>query len=148
MPAGCYVDNSQGPVSFKYAAGNLFPGEKNHGVKLVDTAAQCCALCQTFKNCTFWTYSAGGTKAKPTCYSDPRACCFLNTAAAWAGRTSASGSIEGGSTKPLPVTDISCRDGTNCGGTNLWTKWDDTSLPNSTYTSPGNMPYPKKYLPD
>jgi hypothetical protein len=40
MPAGCYVDNSQGPVSFKYAAGNLFPGEKNHGVKLVDTAAQ------------------------------------------------------------------------------------------------------------
>ena len=54
-------------------------------------------------NCTFWTYSAAGTVAKPTCYSYAGACCFLKTAAAWAGRaTGGAGNIESGSTSPLP----------------------------------------------
>ena len=145
MPAGCYVDDANGPVSFKYAPGNVFPTDATHphGLRLVDSPAQCCTLCQAHKNCTFWTYSAGGSAAKPTCYSYSGACCFLKTAAAWAGRVTASGNIESGSTAPLPSSDISCRNGTNCGGTNLWTKWEDTSLPNSSYTNPGSMPYPR-----
>ena len=145
MPAGCYVDDALGPVSFKFAPGNVFPTDANHphGLRLTDSPAHCCAICQLYKNCTFWTYSVGGTPAKPTCYSFSGGCCFLKTAAAWADRATASGDIVSGSTSPLPSSDISCRNGTNCGGTNLWTKWEDTSLPNNTYSNPGTMPYPK-----
>ena len=45
---------------------------------------------------------------------------------------------------PPPPT---CRDGTACGGTNLWTAWNDSALPNSTCTAswcnPGTMPFPR-----
>ena len=145
MPAGCYVDNATGPVSFKYAPGDIFPNEPAHphGLRLTDTAAHCCTLCQSFKNCSFWTYEYAGPAAQPNCYGKAGACCYLKTAAAWAGRASGGPGAISGSTRQLPSTDISCRNGTNCGGTNLWTKWSDSSLPNSTYTNPGTMPYPK-----
>ena len=143
MPAGCYVDNASGPVTFKWAAGNVFPSAPNHGVKLADSAAHCCTMCQSFQNCSFWTWEHGGTDAQPTCYSMAGACCYLRTSAAWAGRATGQVGQVSGSTKPLPSTDISCRNGTNCGGTNLWTQWEDTALPNSTYTNPGTMPYMK-----
>ena len=103
MPAGCVVDDADGPVSFKWTGGYVFPSGPNHGAKLTDSAASCCAMCQSFKNCTFWTYSYGGTAAQPTCYGEAGACCFLRTATAWAGRTVAQAPIVSGSTKPLPV---------------------------------------------
>mmetsp|Transcript_75094 Transcript_75094/g.125177 ORF Transcript_75094/g.125177 Transcript_75094/m.125177 type:complete len:596 (+) Transcript_75094:12-1799(+) len=42
-----------------------------------------------------------------------------------------------------PSTPCNCRNGTQCGGTNEWVAWKDTSLPNKSYTNPGTMPYPK-----
>ena len=50
-----------------------------------------------------------------------------------------------GSTSPLKPPP-NCRNGTECGGTNEWTTWHDTTLPNSSCTriwcNPGKMPYP------
>jgi len=60
-------------------------------------------MCQSFSNCTFWTFEYGGTAAQPTCYGQNGACCYLRTAAAWAGRAVATGNVVSGSTKPLPV---------------------------------------------
>jgi len=97
-PPGCYV--TPGPVSFKFAPGNIF-NTPNHGVKLSDDAAHCCAMCQSFKNCTFWDYEHGGTAAQPTCYSQAGGCCFLKTASAWPGSPKSTGVVSG-STKPLP----------------------------------------------
>jgi len=86
-PMKCNVDPAG--TTYKWGAGNLFPDKADHGGSygptLVDPS-QCCALCQSFKNCSFWTYSAGGTKEKPVCYGLPGGCCFLNTAAAAAGK--------------------------------------------------------------
>eukprot|EP00935_MAST-01C_sp_MAST-1C-sp1_P000476 g476.t1 len=146
-PIGCFVDNATGPISYKFAPGNCFPNAPNHGVKVTDSAAHCCAMCQALENCTFYTYEHGGSTAQPTCYSSAGACCYLKTAAAWAGRTTCSqpGCVSG-STKPLPAP-ITCRNGTNCGGTNLWTRWEDTNPPNhtcySTWCNPGTIPFPK-----
>ena len=103
MPAGCVVDDADGPVTFKWTGGFVFPRLPNHGVTLTDSAASCCATCQSIKNCTFWTYSYGGTVARPTCYGEAGACCFMRTAAAWAGRSVAQAPIVSGSTKPLPA---------------------------------------------
>ena len=88
MPSGCYVDNATGPVSYKFAPGNVFPTDSAHphGLRLTDSPAKCCALCQLYKNCSFWTWEHGGTAAKPTCYQYQSACCFLKTAAAATGR--------------------------------------------------------------
>ena len=47
MPAGCYVDDANGPVSFKFASGDLFPSTPHHGFKLADSPAHCCAVCNT-----------------------------------------------------------------------------------------------------
>jgi len=69
----------------------------------MNRAAKCCALCQSFKNCTYFTYSAGGTPSKPICYNKPGGCCFLNTAAASAGKRGGCDTCTAGSTKPLPV---------------------------------------------
>jgi len=104
MPASCYVDNAHGPVSFKYSPGNVFPTDANHphGLRLSDSPAHCCAICQLYKNCTYWTYSAGGAPAKPTCYSFSGGCCFLKTAVAWPGSPGTPGVVSG-STKPLPA---------------------------------------------
>ena len=104
MPAGCYVNDAYGPVSYKYAPGNVFPTDANHphGLRLVDSAAHCCTLCQTYKNCSFWTYSAGGTPAQPTCYSFSGACCFLKTDAAKGQEQPDKASVVSGSTKPYP----------------------------------------------
>jgi len=102
LPAGCYVDDAHGPVQFKYSPGNLFPNEPHHGVKLTDSPAQCCALCQSFTNCTFWNYEYGGTSAQPNCYGVPGGCCFLKTDAAWPGTPGPPGVVSG-STKPLPA---------------------------------------------
>ena len=104
MPAGCYVNDAYGPVSYKYAPGNVFPTDANHphGLRLVDSPAHCCALCQTYKNCTFWTYSGGGTPAHPTCYSFSGACCFLKTDAAKGLDQPDKAGVVSGSTKPYP----------------------------------------------
>jgi hypothetical protein len=104
MPAGCYVDNANGPVQFKYSPGNVFPNEPNHGVKITGSPAQCCTLCQSFANCTFWNYEYGGSASQHTCYSQPGGCCFLKTDAAWPGTLMPGHpEITSGSTKPLPT---------------------------------------------
>ena len=104
MPAGCYL--SDRPATYKFSPGNLFPAAPHHGVKVVDSAAQCCTLCQSYKNCTFWNYEHGGTDTQPTCYSQAGGCCFLRTAAAWPGApasTAGSDDVTSGSTKPFPI---------------------------------------------
>jgi hypothetical protein len=152
MPAaGCYIDNKQGPISYKFAPGNCYPSAPNHGVKFVDNAAQCCTLCQALDNCTFYTYDTN--PAKPNCYGTPdKSCCFLKTAAAFAGRAAGSPNTVSGSPSPLPAP-ITCRNGTNCGGTNLWTRWgdhgEDSNPPNKTCSkiwcnpSPNGIPFPQ-----
>ena len=149
--AGCYIDNKQGPVSYKFAPGNCYPSAPNHGVKFVDNAAQCCTLCQALDNCTFYTYDTN--PAKPNCYGTPdKSCCFLKTAAAFAGRAAGSPNTVSGSPSPIPAP-ITCRNGTNCGGTNLWTRWgdhgEDSNPPNKTCSktwcnpSPNGIPFPQ-----
>jgi hypothetical protein len=101
MPIGCFVDDAHGPVQFKYSPGTLFPNEPNHGVKITRSAAQCCTLCKSFTNCTFWDYEHGGTAAQPTCYNQAGGCCFLKTDAAWPGQPGQPGVVSG-SSKPLP----------------------------------------------
>ena len=100
MPSDCFVENATGPVSYKFAPGSLFPHEPNHGVKLTDSPAHCCAMCQSFKNCSYWTYEHAGSAAKPTCYSQAGGCCFLKTAAAFTGRAKGQAGCTSGSTKP------------------------------------------------
>ena len=78
---GCAIKKG---VNYKYAPGNVFPDKPNHGVLLVDSPAQCCALCQDLKNCSFWTADTL-TWAKPICYSQVGGCCFLKTVAAKGG---------------------------------------------------------------
>jgi len=138
----CVYDNATGPISFKYSPGNIFPSttEFPHGLRYVQNTAECCALCQKYKNCTFWTRTPG-----PKCYDKEASCCYLKTAVAWAGRAPGTPGVISGSTKPLPVLPgkVLCSDGTNCGGTNSWTKWQDNSLPNATSSNPGTMPYPR-----
>merc|ERR1719469_1129824 len=98
-PMKCNVD----PVgtTYKFAGGNVFPNKPDHGgsygSSLVEPS-QCCALCQSFKNCSFWTYSAGGSKDKPICYGLPGGCCFLNTAAAASGKRMGCSTCTAGST--------------------------------------------------
>ena len=98
--AGCYIDNSTGPVTYKYAPGNLFPDAPDHGVQITDTAAGCCKMCLSFKNCSFYTFEYGGTAAQPTCYSKQGGCCFLKTAAAAGGGSPGEPGAVSGSTKP------------------------------------------------
>ena len=101
LPAGCYVDDAHGPVSYKYAPGRI---SLSGPEQLTDSAADCCKKCQSFKNlsCAFWTYEYAGTAAQPTCYNKPGACCFLNTAdAGGAGSPGEKGGVAG-STNPLP----------------------------------------------
>jgi len=148
--AGCYIDNATGPVSYKFAPGNVFPTTATwpHGLRLAASPAACCAMCELYKNCSLWTWQAGGPNpgTAPTCYQYNNACCYLKTAAAAAGRAASSRLFTvSGSTTPLKPPQ-NCRNGTECGGTNEWTKWHDATLPNSTCTStwcnPGTMPYP------
>ena len=142
VPDSCFAVTG---IDYKFAPGQLFPTTPTypHGMRPVDTAAQCCDMCKSFKNCSFWTYENGGTAAKPTCYQYKQACCLLKTEAA-AGQASHGGHSISGSMKP--ITRATCRNGTDCGGTNEWTKWHDTTLPNSTcntvWCNPGTMPYP------
>ena len=89
-------------VSFKYAPGNVFPTDPNHGVRLVDRPAQCCALCQSLKNCSFWTWEHGGTAAQPNCYNKPGGCCFLKTAAAKGAPPEPNPSATSGSSEYVP----------------------------------------------
>ena len=116
MPAGCYSADADGPVTFKRTGSFVFPNLPHHGLMLTDSADSCCTLCQSFKNCSFWTYSADGTPTKPICYDEPGGCCFMRTAAAWANRAVAQAPIVSGSTNPLPlpptpapgVTSVAC----------------------------------------
>ena len=139
---GCFV---VAHVSYKYAPGDVFPNEPAHphGLRLADSPAQCCTMCKALKNCSFWTLEGGGTATKPTCYTWAGNCCYLKTAAAKGG-SAVNPAATSGSTKP--IEKVTCRDGTQCGGTNQWTTWLDSSLPNSTCTpdwcNPGKMPYP------
>ena len=126
MPAGCFAVPGK---DYKFAPGGLFPStpEYPHGLRLVDTPAQCCDLCKSFKNCSFWTYENGGTAAEPSCYQYKKACCVLKTEAANGLSSHAPHSISG---SMQPVAKVTCRDGTQCGGTNQWTTWHDSTLPN------------------
>jgi hypothetical protein len=128
LPASCFAVKDK---DYKFAPGGLFPSTPTypHGMRPVDTAGQCCDMCKSFKNCSFWTYENGGTAAKPKCYQYEKACCILKTEAASGGSAHAGGSISG-SMKPVKLP--TCRDGTHCGGTNLWTKWHDRTLPSAT----------------
>ena len=82
---------------------------------------------KSFKNCSFWTYENGGTAAEPSCYQYKKACCVLKTEAANGLSSHAPHSISG---SMKPVAKVTCRDGTQCGGTNQWTTWHDSTLPN------------------
>lgn len=99
---GCFV----GPpaTSYKYAPGNVFPSDPlhPHGLRLTDSPVQCCATCQALKNCSFWTYGAGGTTAKPTCYTFNGGCCYLKTAAAKGGASPTPGATSG-TTELVPL---------------------------------------------
>jgi len=146
--ATCYVDNATGPVTYKFAPGNVFPTTQDypHGLRLAASSETCCEMCQSLKNCSLWTFEYGGTAAKPTCYQYQSACCYLKTDAAATGRAAGRPGDVSGSTTPLKPPQ-NCRDGTECGGTNEWTRWHDTTLPNSSCTStwcnPGTLPYPQ-----
>jgi hypothetical protein len=107
MPPGCFV---AAKTDYKYAPGNVFPTDASHphGLRLVDSEAQCCTMCQSLKNCSFWTFEHGGTAAKPTCYQYSRACCLLKTAAA-AGGSVSNPTATSGSMKPIPTPFIAKR---------------------------------------
>ena len=104
--AGCFMQPKASGWNYKFAPGNVFPTDAMHphGLRLTDNSAQCCTLCQSLNNCTFFTYSAGGTAAKPTCYTSskigPGGCCFLKTAEGGAGAKGCP-TCTSGSTKPL-----------------------------------------------
>ena len=95
----------KGAVNYKYAPGNVFPNEPSHphGLRLKNSPAECCALCQGLKNCSFFTYSAGGAVAKPTCYSQAGGCCFLKTTEGGINGPAGCTQCMSGSTKPLPA---------------------------------------------
>jgi len=101
-PGGCFTMKDK---DYKFAPGNVFPTTPTypHGMRPVDTPAQCCDLCKSFKNCSFWTYENGGTAAKPKCYQYQQACCILKTEAASGKSADVTGSISG-SMKPPPVS--------------------------------------------
>jgi hypothetical protein len=106
---GCFMQ-PKGAVNYKFAPGNVFPDDPKHphGLRLTDSTAGCCKLCQGLKNCSFFTYSAGGDAVKPTCYSQDGGCCFLKTAEGGIPQSGCA-TCESGSTKPLPAapsTDI------------------------------------------
>ena len=103
VPASCHVDDATGPITYKFAPGNVFPTTTGHehGRVPTDTAAGCCAICQSFKNCSFWTFEHGGTAAQPTCYSKPGACCYLKTAVAASGRAPGQPGSVSGSAEPI-----------------------------------------------
>ena len=126
MPSGCFPTAGE---DYKFAPGGLFPSTATypHGMRPVDTAAQCCDMCKSFKNCSFWTYENGGTAAKPKCYQYKQACCLLKTETAYGKGAHAAKSISG---SMKAVAKITCRDGTQCGGTNEWTTWHDSTMPN------------------
>ena len=95
--------------NYKYASGNVFPTTATHphGLRLAENAAACCALCQSLTNCTFFTYSAAGTVAKPTCYKEVgKGCCFLKTAARGGNGAPGCPTCTSGSVKPLPPLPV------------------------------------------
>lgn len=108
QPAGgCFI--AKGAVSYKYAPGDVYPNslEHPHGLRLTDSLAQCCALCESLKNCTFFSYEHGLSPAgKPTCYSWTGGCCFLKTTAA-KGASAPTPGATSGSTQP--ITAENCR---------------------------------------
>jgi hypothetical protein len=118
---GCAI--TQGAVSYKYAPGNVFPDEPNHGLRLVDSPGQCCSLCQSLKNCSYWTADTQSW-AKPLCYGMPGGCCFLKTAAA-AGQQKPTPAATSGSRLNVPY----CMDAlptlhmTACGGSSATQAW-------------------------
>jgi hypothetical protein len=96
-PGGCFID---GAVT--YTGGNVMPGP-HHGVQIVDSAAHCCAMCQSTTNCSFYTCDHQGMGARPTCYGAPGSCCWLKSADAFKHRAQCqAGGCQSGSTKPLP----------------------------------------------
>ena len=101
---GCFM-SPKGAVNYKYAPGNVFPTDAQHphGLRLKNSAAECCSLCQSLKNCSFFTYSAGGVPTKPTCYNKAGGCCFLKTAEGGINGQAGCTQCMSGSTKPLPA---------------------------------------------
>jgi hypothetical protein len=149
-PAGCYIDQVGG---ISYIGGNIF-GD-HHQVNTSATADGCCKICQQYSKaenghtaCDFWQWDS------VSCYGHPGPCCRLKSSVAWKGRTQGPSTATTGSIHPLPAPPgppPTCQDGTNCGGTGLWTKWKDTTLPggpggNGTcvpgWCNPGTMPFP------
>ena len=57
MPKGCFL--SPPGTNYKYAPGRLFPKAPDDGGyygPTMDSGAKCCAVCESFKNCSFFTY--------------------------------------------------------------------------------------------
>jgi hypothetical protein len=122
---GCTVN--KGAVSYKYAPGNVFPTDPDHGLRLVDRSAQCCALCQGLANCSYWTFEHGGTAAKPNCYDKPGACCFLKTSAAKGGSQPYPGATSGsGDDVPYCMDALPALCMAACNGTAISQDWTTT----------------------
>jgi hypothetical protein len=102
---GCFM-SPKGAVNYKFAPGNVFPTDAQHphGLRIKNSVAECCSLCQSLKNCSFFTYSAGGVPTKPTCYSQAGGCCFLKTAEGGINGQAGCTQCMSGSTKPLPAS--------------------------------------------
>jgi len=88
MPGGCYVDNATGPVT--YVGGNIFPAPYS---VMAESPGDCCHQCQSFKNCSFWTYTCAGKAGK---------CCYLKDSNPHSVDKGSAADVSG-STKPLPV---------------------------------------------
>ena len=94
----------KGAVNYKYAPNNVFPDDPTHphGLRLSNSPAECCQLCQGLSNCSFFTYSAGEAGGGPTCYGKPGGCCFLKTAAGGIPAPGCAGCTSGSSEAPPP----------------------------------------------
>ena len=57
MPKRCFL--SPPGTTYKFADGRLFPKAPMYGGyygPTMDSGAKCCAVCESFKNCSFFTY--------------------------------------------------------------------------------------------
>jgi hypothetical protein len=106
LQSGCFIDPKGPGTTYKYGPGQVFPSDPthSHGLRLVADAAHCCTLCQSLKNCSFFTYaySDGGVVGKPRCNStEGQGCCFLQTAAGGKNPGHGCDTCISGSTKAL-----------------------------------------------
>ena len=136
-----------GEVSYKYAPGNVFPNDPDHGVRLVDSPAACCALCQGLANCSFWTADTNSW-AKPTCYDAPGGCCFLKTAAAKGGSQPTPRATSGSSDNvPYCMDALPTLRMAACNGTATTQDWTTAGGTIKEVTGPAPAPAPPAPTP-